>query len=65
MTVTTGMRSNSGTASAISFILAGDIGDTGVRTLTDGKRKVNKLRCFMMPNQCLEHINFSLANKLV
>jgi hypothetical protein len=40
MTVHTGMRNNAGTKSNISFILAGDIADSGVRALTDGKRKV-------------------------
>ncbi|ESN99579.1 hypothetical protein HELRODRAFT_125123, partial [Helobdella robusta] len=39
MTVYTGMRKNAGTASKPSFILSGDEADTGVRHLTDGKRK--------------------------
>ena len=38
ISVYTGLRKNSGTRSNISFVLAGDSGDTGVRQLTDGKR---------------------------
>ncbi|XP_046352109.2 polycystic kidney disease protein 1-like 2 [Haliotis rufescens] len=38
--VHTGLRKNSGTESRISFVLAGEQGDTGVRILSDGKRSI-------------------------
>ena len=40
VTVNTGLKKNSGTQSRIQFILSGDEGDTGVRRLFDGKRRV-------------------------
>ncbi|XP_068248147.1 uncharacterized protein [Palaemon carinicauda] len=39
LTVVTGMKAKSGTASNISFVLTGDDEDTGVRKLSDDKRK--------------------------
>ena len=38
--VYTGKRKNAGTDSNVSFILAGINGDTGIRQLNDGARKV-------------------------
>jgi hypothetical protein len=40
LSVYTGIRKNAGTGSKPSFILSGDDGDSGVRVLFDGKRKV-------------------------
>lgn len=40
LTVYTGVRTNAGTDSHVRFIMSGDEGDTGVRRLYDGKRKV-------------------------
>ncbi|XP_055955095.1 polycystic kidney disease protein 1-like 2 [Patella vulgata] len=38
ITVYTGLRKNAGTQSGIHFVLAGEYGDTGARSLYDGKR---------------------------
>lgn len=43
LTVYTGMRNGAGTRSRIGFILSGSDGDTGIRELYDGVRRVNTL----------------------
>jgi hypothetical protein len=43
MSVYTKVKKKAGTKSKISLILSGDEGDTGVRRLYDGKRKVGGL----------------------
>lgn len=40
MTVQTGVRKNASTTSKVSFIVSGENGDSGVRRLYDGHRKV-------------------------
>lgn len=40
VTVNTAVKKKAATRSKVSFILSGDDGDTGVRRLYDGKRKV-------------------------
>ena len=40
VSVLTGLRPHAGTTSNVCLILAGDHGDTGMRLLGDGKRKV-------------------------
>ena len=40
ISVQTGLRRESGTASGVSFILGAEHGDTGVRVLSDGFTKV-------------------------
>lgn len=42
MTVQTGVRKNASTTSKVSFIVSGENGDSGVRRLYDGHRKVAK-----------------------
>lgn len=39
------MRKGAGTLSNVNFILSGDESDTGIRTLSDGVRKVCKSVC--------------------
>ncbi|WAQ97255.1 PK1L2-like protein [Mya arenaria] len=41
VSVYTGMKKNSGTKSSISFILSGEVHDTGVRRMFDGKRQTH------------------------
>ena len=41
MTVYTSLRVGAGTTSKVGFILVGDKGDTGFRSLTDGQIKVS------------------------
>ena len=41
VTVYTGLRPGSGTTSRIGFIVSGSEGDTGIRELFDGVRKVH------------------------
>ena len=36
----TGIRGKAGTSSKVRFVISGDDGDTGVRKLDDGQRKV-------------------------
>jgi len=43
LSVYTGMKKGSGTKSNISFIMSGEVADTGVRRMFDGKRKVCSL----------------------
>ena len=40
VSVFTGLRRNAGTTSNVCFILAGNQGDSGMRLLDDGKKKV-------------------------
>ena len=40
ITVHTGIGKEAGTTSTISFVVSGEMGDSGVRKLTDGKIKV-------------------------
>ena len=42
LTVITGSKSGAGTASLVSFIFVGDNGDSDVRLLDDGHRKVKQ-----------------------
>lgn len=43
------MRKGAGTLSNVNFILSGDESDTGIRTLSDGVRKVCKSLCVQGP----------------
>lgn len=43
ITVHTGIGKDAGTTSNISFVISGELGDTGVRKLNDGKIKVCSL----------------------
>jgi polycystin 1L2 len=40
MSVHTGMRKGAGTLSNVNFVVSGDEADTGIRSLSDGIRKV-------------------------
>lgn len=40
ITVHTGIGKDAGTTSKISFVISGEMGDSGVRKLTDGKIQV-------------------------
>ncbi len=47
ITVYTSMRGNAGTQSKIGFTLVGEDGDTGIRMMADGMRKV-EYHCFCL-----------------
>jgi len=51
MTVHTGVGKESSTTSNISFVISGELSDSGVRKLTDGKIQVSLIRiCFKCLN---------------
>lgn len=41
VSVYTGLRQGASTQSRICFIVSGDIGDTGLRVIDDGRKRVN------------------------
>ena len=47
ITVVTGMRKGAGTKSKVFLVLFGSEGDTEVRALDDGRRKVMHIRYFL------------------
>ncbi|KAL8594137.1 hypothetical protein ACOMHN_047877 [Nucella lapillus] len=50
VTVHTGIRRGAGTLSNVKFILTGQLGDTGVRVLSDGKRtlETGSMMCYIL-----------------
>ena len=46
VSVYTGMRQGAGTESKVYFVVNGENGDTGVRSLTDGDKKVQLVYYF-------------------